>query len=81
MLYYAARQVARINERERAIAILSRVLDRGFLCATAIARDPWFASLPSSGHYVALMRKAEQRRSEVHATFLAARGEQLLSVT
>jgi len=81
MLYYAARHLARINEPERAIAILSTALDRGFLCATAIARDPWFASLSSSGHYLELTRNAEQRRSEVHATFLAARGEQLLSVT
>jgi hypothetical protein len=61
-------------------AIDARVLDGGFLCATAIARDPWFASLHSSVHYVELMREAERKRSEVHAMFLAAGGERLLSV-
>jgi eukaryotic-like serine/threonine-protein kinase len=81
ILYCAARQLARINEHERALTILSSALDRGFLCATAIARDPWLASLSSSAHYVELMRNAEQRRSEVHATFVAAGGEQLLSIT
>lgn len=81
ILYYIARHLARINEQERAITLLSSALDSGFLCATAIARDPWFASLPSSVHYVELMRNAEQRRGEVHATFLAAGGEQLLSIT
>jgi serine/threonine protein kinase/tetratricopeptide (TPR) repeat protein len=79
-LYYIARHLARVNEQERAIAILSKVLDGGFLCATAIARDPWFESLHSSVHYVELMRKAERKRSEVHAMFLAAGGERLLSV-
>jgi serine/threonine protein kinase len=80
-LYYLARHLARINEQERAITILSRVLDSGFQCARAIARDPWFASLRSSIRYVEMMRNAEQRRGQVHATFLAAGGEQLLSIT
>ena len=81
VLYYMARHLARINERKRAITILSSVLDRGFLWATAIARDPWFSSLRASVRYVDLLRKAEQKRDEVHAAFLAAGGEQLLTVT
>ena len=81
VLYYMARHLARINERERAITILSSVLDCGFLWATAIARDPWFSSLRASVRYVDLLRKAEQKHDEVHAAFLAAGGEQLLTVT
>jgi eukaryotic-like serine/threonine-protein kinase len=81
VLYYMARHLARINERERAITILSSVLDRGFLWVTAIARDPWFSSLRASVPYVDLIRNAEQKRDEVHAAFLAAGGEQLLNVT
>lgn len=81
LLYYVARHLARINESDQAITMLSGVLDRGFLCATAIARDPWFSSLRSSVRYVELMRNAEQRRNEVHATFLAAGGEQVLGLT
>jgi hypothetical protein len=76
-----ARHLARINEQERAITMLSRVIDGGFLCGTAISLDPWFASLRSSPHYLELMRKAEIQRSNVHASFLAAGGEQLISIT
>ncbi len=80
LLYYMARHLARINERERAITILSSALDRGFLWATAITRDPWFSSLRASVPYVDLIRNAEQKRDEVHAAFLAAGGGQLLTV-
>jgi hypothetical protein len=80
ILYYMARHLARINEQERAITTLSKVIDGGFLCATAISRDPWFFSLRCSPRYIELMRNAEIKRSKVHAAFLGASGEQLLSV-
>ena len=80
ILYYMARHLARINEQERAITTLSKVIDSGLLCATAISRDPWFFSLRCSPRYVELMRSAEIKRSKVHAAFLEAGGEQLLSV-
>jgi hypothetical protein len=79
-LFYAARHLARINETDRAIPALSSAIDRGFLCASAISRDPWFASLRSSPLYVDLMKEAERRRSETHAAFLAAGGEQVISI-
>jgi tetratricopeptide (TPR) repeat protein len=81
ILYYAARHLARINETDRAITMLSRMIDRGFLCASAISRDPWFASLHSSPQYAELMHNAEIQRGKVHAAFLAASGEQLISIT
>jgi hypothetical protein len=79
-LYYMARHLARVNEPERAITMLTRALEGGFLYATAIMRDPWFVLLRSSVHYVELMRQAERKRNELHATFLAAGGEKLLNV-
>jgi hypothetical protein len=79
--FYMARQLAaRINQTDQAISALSCTIDRRFVCATAIARDPWFASLRSSPSYAELTQKAEQRRSETHAAFLAADGERLISV-
>ena len=81
ILYYMARHLARINEQERAITMLSCVIDGGFLCATAISRDPWFASLRASPDYVELMRNAELKRRKAHAAFLAAGGEQLIGIT
>jgi len=57
------------------------VIDSGFLCGTAASRDPWFASLRSSPDYVELMRNTELKRRKVHAAFLTAGGEQLVSIT
>jgi len=79
LLFYIARHLARINERERAIATLSKVIDCGFLCASSLARDPWLASLREAPGFGKLAQKAERRRLEIHAAFLNAGGEQLLS--
>jgi hypothetical protein len=46
-----------------------------------MSRDPWFASLRSSSDYVELVRDAELKRRKAHAAFLAAGGDQLISVT
>ena len=78
--FYTARHLAAINQTDRAISALSNAIDKGYLCATAISRDPWFASLQHSPRFAELMRKAELRRSESHAAFLAAGGEQVISV-
>jgi serine/threonine protein kinase len=80
ILYYMARHLARMNEQQRAITTLSRAINGGFLCATAVSRDPWFASLRPSPHFVELMRNAELQHCKVHAAFLEAGGEQLISV-
>jgi serine/threonine protein kinase len=80
VLFYAARQLAQINQAERAIAALSAAMDRGFLCASAITSDPWFASMRSGPHYAAFMRDAERRCIETHGAFLAAGGGQVISI-
>jgi serine/threonine protein kinase len=80
-LYYTARHLAQINERERALKILSRVIDSGFLCGSAISRDPWLASLRSLPDYPQLLQRADQRRSQAHASFLEAGGPQLLPIS
>src|ERR1017187_1579819 len=77
-LFYMARHLARINERERAIATLSKAIDCGFLCASSLARDPWLASLRQAPAFGELAQKAERRRLEIHAAFLDAGGEQVL---
>jgi TolB-like protein len=78
-LFYIARHLARINERERAVVTLSKVIDGGFLCASSLARDPWLKSLHGAPGYAELAQKAERRRLEIHAAFLDAGGEQVLT--
>ncbi len=80
ILFYAARHHARINQTERAISALFNAMGRGFLCASAIARDPWFESFRSCSHYIDFIQETERRRGEAHATFLAAGGEQVISI-
>jgi tetratricopeptide (TPR) repeat protein len=78
-LFYIARHLARINERERAMVALCKVIDGGFLCASSLARDPWLESLHGAPGYAELAQKAERRRLEIHAAFLDAGGEQVLT--
>jgi non-specific serine/threonine protein kinase len=77
-LFYIARHLARINQPERAIATLGRVIDCGFLCASSLARDPWLASLRGAPGFEELAQKAERRRIEIHAAFLDAGGDRVL---
>lgn len=77
-LYYMARHLARINEPERAIRILRGVIEGGFVCFSALARDPWMESLRSLPEYLQLLQFAEQRRSQMHASFVQAGGHELL---
>jgi hypothetical protein len=79
--YYTARHLAQIQERERALKILSRVIDSGFLCGSALSRDPWLASLRSLPGYSRLLETSDQRCSQAHASFLAAGGPELLNLT
>ncbi|MGB9458297.1 MAG: protein kinase [Bryobacteraceae bacterium] len=78
-LFYIARHLARINEQERAMVALSKVIDGGFLCASSLARDPWLESLHGAPGYAELAQKAERRRLKIHVAFLDAGGEQVLT--
>jgi len=80
-LYYMARHLAQIDQRERALKILSSVIDSGFLCGSAMSREPWLASLHSLPDYSLLLHSADLRRNQAHASFLEAGGPQLLNIT
>jgi serine/threonine protein kinase len=79
-VFYSARHLARINETERAIAILSNAIDAGFLCASALAKDPWLESVRNSPGFGELTQKVESRRRQVHAAYLQAGGAEILGV-
>lgn len=77
-LFYMARHLGRIGDREQAIAVLGKVIDGGFLCASSLVRDPWLESLRSAPGFRELSEKAERRRQEAHAAFLQSGGEQVI---
>ncbi len=78
---YMARQLAMIQQPERAIRALYHVIERGFVCASAIESDPCFAGLRSSPGYDELLALARTKRREAHQIFLDAGGPELLSVS
>jgi hypothetical protein len=79
-LFYTARHLAQIKECERALKILSSAIEGGFLCGSALSRDPWLASLRSLPGYSLLGDTADRLRSQAHACFLEAGGPQLLNI-
>lgn len=79
-LYYLARQLAHLGEREQALAELARVIDQGFSCFPAFARDPWLDPLRSIPEFVTTLRKAETRHREAVDGFMDAGGDRLLGV-
>jgi serine/threonine protein kinase len=79
-LYYLARHLARVNAREQAISLLFDVIDCGFLCGSAIMRDPWLDSLRLSPRFTDLLGRAEEKRKGAHAAFIAAGGLAVLDI-
>jgi len=79
-LYYMGRQLAQINEVERAVQTLSEVVERGYLCEFALRNDPCFAVLRSSPNSSRVLELAERRCQEAHQAFLEADGPKLLNL-
>jgi len=80
-LYYMARQLALIQQTERAMQVLSNVVERGFVCAAGLESDPCFTSLRSSSGYGQVLSLAQLRGRQAHQTFLDAGGPELLNLT
>jgi TolB-like protein len=81
-LFYLTRQLAQIDEQEeRAISMLMDVVDSGFLCGSALTRDPSFKSLRSRPRFAEVLQLADRKRQQVHADFLAAGGQDVLAIS
>ncbi len=78
--YYMARQLARLGARERALQEMSRVVELGFHCAQAFARDPWLESLRDDDEFAVILERADRGRLAAAAAFIEAGGERLLGV-
>ncbi len=77
-LFYMARQLAYLGETTLAWTILRRVVQEGFFCLPAFARDPWLDPLRTHPEFVNILRLAESRHKAAHAAFSMAGGESLL---
>jgi hypothetical protein len=77
-LYYLARTFARLGESDRAAHELGRVVDGGFWCHDAFARDPWLDTIRGRADVQSLFERARAQVERARAAFVRARGPQLI---
>ena len=76
--YYWARNLARLEEPQRALQVLGEAVDQGYCCFPAMERDPWLEPLRAAPEFAAILRRAEQHYQEARSGFLEAGGEAVL---
>ena len=78
--FYVARNLAQIEERDKAMSMLAAAVDHGFFCLPALTRDPWLDPLRPTSEFAAVIRRAETRHREALISFLNAEGDRILGV-
>ncbi len=78
--YFMARQLARLGAHQRALEEMSRVVDLGFHCPQAFARDPWLEPLRGTPEFAGVLERAESGRQRAAHAFVNAGGERLLGL-
>jgi serine/threonine-protein kinase len=78
--FYVARNLAYLGETNGVIDLLNGVIDGGFFCLPAFARDPWLDSLRALPEFGQMLRRAEQRHRQAMISFLNADGDRILGI-
>jgi non-specific serine/threonine protein kinase len=78
--YYAARHLIYAGDTDRGLDILSRVVDDGFFCLPALARDAWLDGVRATPAFAEIVRRAEVRHRRAVISFLSAEGDRVLGV-
>lgn len=79
-LFYLTRHLAHMNETERALDLFQRVVEGGFFCFPAMARDSWLDPLRGYPEFARLLGQAEARHREAATTFAQIRGDVILGI-
>ena len=75
-----SRTLACQGKKARALLVLERVVEGGFFCFPALARDPWLDGIRTDPRFVRLLDQAEHQSREARAAFLHAGGDRLLGL-
>jgi TolB-like protein/predicted Ser/Thr protein kinase/Tfp pilus assembly protein PilF len=78
--YYVARHLVQVGEIDRALGMLAGVVEDGFFCLPALARDPWLDPVRSLPAFAESVRRAEARHRRATISFLSAEGDRVLGV-
>ncbi|MEX2270871.1 MAG: protein kinase [Vicinamibacterales bacterium] len=76
--YYVARALAYLGQPALALPLLASVVEEGFFCLPAFARDPWLDSLRGAPEFSAITARAEARHRQAVISFLSTEGDRLL---
>jgi len=77
-LYFTSRVLAKLNEGDEALAMLHRVVDGGFYCATIMLRDPWLDSIRGTSAFHEIIQRASARSHDAEDEFRRLGGEKIL---
>jgi hypothetical protein len=61
-----------------ALTELGHVIDQGYLCSRALARDPWLDALRSRAEFRDLLQRAVTLEREAASAFVQSGGDPLL---
>ena len=78
--YYRALMAAYLEDVERTLATLERVVAGGWFCHATMAREPWLACVRDTPRFEALLAEAEARQRKAAAAFREAGGDKLLGL-
>jgi hypothetical protein len=76
--FYMGRQLARLGQGRRAVEVLSRTAEQGFLSPYLLGRDPWLDPLRGRDDFAAVMMLSTERHRAAVAAFEASGGPELL---
>jgi hypothetical protein len=79
-LFYLTRHLARLNEVDFALDVFERVVDGGFFCYPAMARDPWLDPLRKNPRFLDLLSRAEAQHREAEKDFASVGGSLILGL-
>ena len=79
-IYFMLRNLARVQEKQKALELLAQVVERGFWCPATLEGDAWLDSLRAEPEFVRLLHRADEGRRAAAAAYTRAGGERLLGV-
>ena len=79
-LFYLSRHLAHLGETGPALTLPERVVDGGFFCYPAMARDSWLKPLRTQPAFTRLLARAESHHRTALDAFAQLGGDRVLGV-
>ncbi len=80
-LYFNVRMFAYLGDKDRALAILQRAIEYGFICYPFMARDPWLDPLRADLRFTAILHSVQSQHEQARRMFIEAGGTEVLGTT